>query len=95
MSSQPPAESGSPGQQPTQPDPAPGSGPSVTSPDVEGPQLGEGRQETPHQPYDQQVPPGYGEAGSGLEGDGPEGTGDPADRSRTTVAGESSDTLDG
>src|SRR3954449_7349667 len=61
MRSPSPDEPGPPRPPSTQPDPDPGSGPSVEP--VDAAQEGDSRQETPHQPYDQQIPPGYGGTG--------------------------------
>jgi hypothetical protein len=63
-----PDESG-PDQHVTELDPVYGSGPTTPSLDVEEPRQGADQQQTPHQPYDQQVPPGYGDAGRGRGSD--------------------------
>jgi hypothetical protein len=65
-----PDESG-PDQHVTELDPVHGSRPTTTSRDVEELRSDADQQQTPHQPYDQQVPPGYGDVGRGLGSDQP------------------------
>jgi hypothetical protein len=63
MSAHPSDASAAPDRRSPQSDLVPGPDPSAASSDPEDSRSGVSWQQTPHQPYDQQVPPGYGQAG--------------------------------